>query len=170
MQAPPYSTSNSLLGGACSGCCALFLENQAAPRRLSTCCLCRGSTSALRRALGDTPCSLEKGGLREPPELACKYSEQEARQHSLHTSQGAFVQTLGNILTWISDQCCLQTPWPQVTSLLLTSPTRKAGRLLKVHLRPGGLTGSAASPKYQCESRHPGPQRLGTETSRAPAG
>nr|KAF6349181.1 hypothetical protein mMyoMyo1_011737 [Myotis myotis] len=33
------------------------------------------------------------------------------------TAQGAFVQTLGSTLTWISDQRCLQTPWPQVTSL-----------------------------------------------------
>lgn len=55
--------------------------------------------------MGDTPCSLGKGILRGLVRISLQVAEQESKQHSLSTTQGAFVQTLGHALTWILDQC-----------------------------------------------------------------
>lgn len=110
MQVPPHPTSDSLPEGTCwSGCCPLFPENQAAPRRLS-CCLPRGSTSALSRAMGD--CAAWGRGPQRIRQNNLQVARTRSKTAFFPTAQGAFAQTLGNTLTWISDQRCLQTPWP----------------------------------------------------------
>lgn len=162
----PHPTSDSLPEGTCcSGCCPLFPENQAAPRGLS-CCLHRGSTSALSRAMED---SVQRG----------EGSPQRIRQNNLQVAR----TRSKSILPYCPRSICPDPgehphldfrpalsadTLPTSHQSVLNSPTKKAGRPSRQ--TSGGLTGTAASPKLQQESHHPGPQRLGPRDILSPSG